>query len=471
MRLRVVFLLAGFLLAACGFAFRLLTAFLRLLLVGLVGLGLVLQGFVHFLFGLGQGIEPVGGRIERFGQFGIDLVLEIGHLLALLLGLLRQGVSRLLGLLADFRGGLGKLLGRIFRVLAGVLGGCGRLLCRLEVLRHLVGRLDALIDVFTGRGHVLLDCLLRALGILGGRLVLFFKIRGLIGLDAFFLGRGAGIFGDLVFGLGGLFQFFRGGGQLVDLVLHFLLLGLFGRLRLLAGRFGLLGRMFGRLEIERRFVFMGQRLGLLLLEEIGGGLFGLVLGLLQGRLRILLGLGAEFADLLGQVSLLLGQLLGRFRLKRLLRAFRADFFLLFHRLGDLFGQRFGFHRLLQAADFLQQGLQGLDGRLLAGLGSDEFAVMQARLGLGQQFIDLQLFGRLHGVGRLSSHVAAEMARFLQALLELAVARRHVALVFQGRQVGVLAAVGRQLRQGLRGSHHLGLVLDKLPDLPGQFGDL
>ena len=101
------------------------------------------------------------------------------------------------------------------------------------------------------------------------------------------------------------------------------------------------------------------------------------------------------------------------------------------------------------ADLLQEGLQGGDDLLLAAGGGREVAAVQARFGLGQQSVDLLLFHHLHGLGGFPAHLAGEVARLAQALLELPEAGGHVALVFQGGQVQLAAAIGRFRRAGPR----------------------
>ena len=140
-------------------------------------------------------------------------------------------------------------------------------------------------------------------------------------------------------------------------------------------------------------------------------------------------------------------------------------------LGNLLLQGVGVHRFLQVADLLQEGLQGGDDLLLAAGRDGEVAAAKALLGLGQQSVDLLFFHHLHGLGGLPAHLAGEVARLPQTLLELPEAGGHVALVFQGGQVQLMAAFGRFAGQGLRLLADFRLMLDELLDLAGQLGDL
>ena len=120
---------------------------------------------------------------------------------------------------------------------------------------------------------------------------------------------------------------------------------------------------------------------------------------------------------------------------------------------------------------LQEGLQRGDDVPLAADGGREFAAAKARLGLDQHSVDLLLLHHLHGLGGLPAHVAGEVNRLTQTLLELPEAGGDVALVFEGGQVQFRTAIGRFAGHGLRLLADFRLMLDELLDLAGQLGDL
>ena len=438
-----------------------------------IGLGSVRLGLLAGLVRVvGLGMVPGLLRVGLLCRIGLGLFASLVGIvgLGMIPRLLRVGLLRGvgLGLFAGFVGVV--LLGGV--VVLGGVGGLG-LLGLVEVLGDVTHVLQRLLDLLVGLGHRVCHVAVGALGLGGGLLVLLLHLRGLLGLHALLFGGLVGVFGNLVLALGGLFQFLGGSRQAIDLVFQFLPLGVLGSLGLFgfAVRLGLL-RLFGRrLEIGDRLFLVGQGFGLFLLQEVVGGFLGLLLGLFQRGLHLRLGRRAQLVHFLGQFVLLRGEFIGGLGFQGLLLGLLVDLLLLVQCLGNLLLQGICVHGLLQVADLLQEGIQGGDHFRLAAHSGGEVATADPYLGLAQQGVDLLFLDHLCGLGGLAAHLAGEVNGLPQAQLELAEAGGHVALVFQGGQVQLIAAVGGLAGHSLRLLADFRLVLDELLDLAGQLGDL
>ncbi len=220
----------------------------------------------------------------------------------------------------------------------------------------------------------------------------------------------------------------------------------------------------------------GDRLRLVLLEELGSRFIGGGFGLLQQRFR-----GREIVQRLAQLAhrlvdfrLLFDHLLdGLFRELLGLANFLAELFLFLQQVADHLQRLFAVaaDQPLGLFDLFQQRPQALDHGFLAFACVVELGRRQRRVGFVQLLADLSRFQNPQAVGRAGAGLAAPIADVHQRIDQHQEQRFHVQLILDRRLVGGIAIILRDGGQRLCGDQRPGFHGDQLPDLSRDLGDL